>query len=93
MALEPYNTKIRIDGDVFWHRPRSYILPQETEKYILTRWNTDYSLFRLSYLTYGRSDLYWLILSANDKVSPYDFTNGEEIRILLPKFLNEVIGG
>lgn len=91
MALQRYNAKLSISGDKFWYRPASVEIPLEAHKYIQSTWNPDYSLFRLAYLTYGRADLYWLIMRANDITDPYSFKDGDKFRILLPDYLNEVV--
>jgi len=91
MALDLYDQKLSIEGNLFLDLPNKFTLPIESSKYIASIWNSNYTLYTLSNIVYGRRDLYWLILVANNKSNPYDFTEGEQIKILLPKFLNEVV--
>lgn len=90
MALEQYDVKLPLDGDLFWYRPKKFTLPTEAHKYLLSRWNKDYTWFRLSYLVYGTDELYWLLMATNDITDPYGMEEGDSVRILLPDFLNEV---
>ena len=91
MALKQYNLKINDDGDMYWALPSKVTLPSESYKYISTPWNdSDYTWNRLSYMVYGTSDYYWLLLAANNITNPYAVRNGKKIKILLPQYLNEV---
>lgn len=89
--MKIYNTKVKIDGQVAWHRPKAVEMPIESYKYIQTKWNPEYSLFRLSYRVYGTPEYYWLIMAANEITNPFCLKNGDPIKVLLPKYLSEVI--
>ena len=92
MAIRQYNLKIKDGSDMYWDLPRRDIsIPVESYKYITTRWNDkEYTWNRLSYMVYGNTKYYWLLLKVNGLIDPLSVKDGDLIRILLPKHLNEI---
>lgn len=93
MPTKLYDNKVTVNKDTFHYRPRQVIMPPESYKYISTKWNPEYTMFRLAYLTYGDPDLYWLILEANNITNYSLLKNGDELQLLLPEYTNEVVVG
>jgi len=91
MAIKQYTDKFALNGTIYWYRPRTVVFPEGTHKYVQTKWIDDYTWFRLSYLIYGTTKLYWWLMQLNDVADPYDIKNGEPISFLLPEYLNEVV--
>lgn len=90
MGLQQYELKMSIDGDELWYRPKRVSIPTEAHKFVSSKWHPDYTWFRLSYMVYGTAELYWLIMETNGITDPYGMENGDELRILLPDFINEL---
>lgn len=91
MAIKQYKLKIIAGEDVFWHRPSRISIPTDSKKYIRTTWRDDYTWFRLSYFVYGTTNLYWLLMKINNITDPYNIKNGDELVVLRPEYLNEVL--
>lgn len=75
---------------MYWDLPRNISYPAESYKYISTKWNDDYTWNILSYRVYGNASYFWLLMMVNEIVDPYGIENGDTIKVLLPKYLNEV---
>ena len=91
MAIKQYNLKIKDGSDMYWDRPSKISFPEDSYKYIKTRWNSkDYTWNILSYRVYGTTELYWLIMLVNDITDPYGIKDGDEIRVLKPEYINEL---
>lgn len=90
MALNRYDSQVTIDGDRYYYRLSNKELPQDSSKYIMTKWSNDYTWHRLSYLVYGDTELYWILLKANNILDPTSIKPGDQVRILKQEYLNEV---
>lgn len=88
--MNNYDIVLSDGEDIFWYLPKKVILPTQIEKYITTTWVPEYTLFKLSYRTYGNAELYWLILAANNIINPWSIKLGDKIKVLLPQYLNEI---
>jgi hypothetical protein len=88
--MERYNKKIIYGNNTLWYRPTKVSFPKESYKYLSTTWNDAYSWFRLSYRIYGTTQYYWLIMAMNDITNPHSIKNGDKIRFLLPKYIDEI---
>lgn len=79
------------DGNVYWYLPGKIILPTASVKYWSGYWLPEYNLHTLAYRIYGSKSLVWLIMAANDLINPWSLEAGDTFRILLPKYLSEVV--
>jgi len=84
-----YTQKIELDdGTIAYDLPRNVILPEDESKYIRAPWRSHYSLFKLSYLIYGDTSKFYLLMAANGITNPYQEL--KTFRFLRPDYLNEV---
>jgi hypothetical protein len=88
--MQRFDAKYVEDETTFYHRPKKTIFPLGDEKYMTGTVRQQDTFHRLSYLIYGTSSHYYMIMELNGILDPTSLKAGDKIKFLLPQYINEV---